>query len=257
MLAVAERLSEFSSCHSGPITKKKILHPTITMKKLVLLLSLTTTMVVTSLQAQTAIAEWNFSDFGASVTNTSFGPVAATAGVNTNGAVLNGVHSNALSVWSHPVGNGNADSLSANHWTAGDYFQFQFSTLTFSNIGMAWSQARSSTGPTNFSLRYSTDGSSFTTFTNYIVQISTGSNAWTSASNNPIFDFNYYLSSITALDNQADVYFRLVSEQTGATTGTGRIDNIAITGVPEPSTYAMLALAGAGFAGYVIRRRRR
>ena len=27
--------------------------------------------------------------------------------------------------------------------------------------------------------------------------------------------------------------------------------------VPEPSTYAMLALAGAGFAGYVIRRRRR
>ena len=29
------------------------------------------------------------------------------------------------------------------------------------------------------------------------------------------------------------------------------------TVVPEPSTYAMLALAGAGFAGYVIRRRRR
>ena len=27
--------------------------------------------------------------------------------------------------------------------------------------------------------------------------------------------------------------------------------------IPEPSTYAMLALAGAGFAGYVIRRRRR
>jgi hypothetical protein len=29
------------------------------------------------------------------------------------------------------------------------------------------------------------------------------------------------------------------------------------TVIPEPSTYAMLALAGAGFAGYVIRRRRR
>jgi len=227
------------------------------MKKLVLLLSLTTTMIVTSLQAQTTIAGWNFSDFGASVTNTSFGPVAATAGVNASGAVLNGVHSNALSVWSSPVGNGNADSLSANTWTAGDYFQFQFSTLTFSNIGMAWSQARSSTGPTNFSLRYSTDGSSFTTFTNYIVQISTSPNAWTSASNNPIFNFNYDLSSFTSLDDKTDVYFRLVSEQTAAGSGTGRIDNITITGVPEPSTYAMLALAGAGFAGYVIRRRRR
>jgi hypothetical protein len=227
------------------------------MKKLVLLLSSASAMAVTSLQAQTTIAQWNFSDFGTSVTNTTFGPVAATAGVNASGAVLNGVHSNALSVWSHPAGNGNADSLSANHWTAGDYFQFQFSTLTFSNIGMAWSQARSGTGPTNFSLRYSTDGSSFTTFTNYSVQISTGANAWTGASNNPIFNYSYDLSSFTSLDNQADVYFRLVSEQTAATTGTCRIDNIAITGVPEPSTYAMLALAGAGFAGYVIRRRRR
>jgi hypothetical protein len=27
--------------------------------------------------------------------------------------------------------------------------------------------------------------------------------------------------------------------------------------IPEPSTYAMLAMAGIGFAGYVIRRRRR
>ena len=34
-------------------------------------------------------------------------------------------------------------------------------------------------------------------------------------------------------------------------------DWASVTPVPEPSTYAMLALAGAGFAGYVIRRRRR
>jgi hypothetical protein len=32
---------------------------------------------------------------------------------------------------------------------------------------------------------------------------------------------------------------------------------IQVVAIPEPSTYAMLALAGAGFAGYVIRRRRR
>jgi autotransporter-associated beta strand protein len=33
--------------------------------------------------------------------------------------------------------------------------------------------------------------------------------------------------------------------------------SLVVNVVPEPSTYAMLALAGAGFAGYVIRRRRR
>ncbi len=36
-----------------------------------------------------------------------------------------------------------------------------------------------------------------------------------------------------------------------------QFDNASLEVVPEPSTYAMLALAGVGFAGYVIRRRRR
>ena len=38
---------------------------------------------------------------------------------------------------------------------------------------------------------------------------------------------------------------------------TAVFDSITVQVVPEPSTYAMLALAGVGFAGYVIRRRRR
>jgi len=43
------------------------------------------------------------------------------------------------------------------------------------------------------------------------------------------------------------------------TTGTATygLRGLEATVVPEPSTYALLALAGAGFAGYVIRRRRR
>ena len=40
-------------------------------------------------------------------------------------------------------------------------------------------------------------------------------------------------------------------------TSTYVLRGLEATVVPEPSTYAMLALAGAGFAGYVIRRRRR
>lgn len=224
------------------------------MKKFLTILTAFTLTTIAA-QSQSIIANWTFEPdpLPVNITNSAIGPFSPAVG---SGSVT-GLHASNNTAWSSPAGNGSSNSLSANNWTTGDYFQFQFSTLTFSNIGMAWSQARSSTGPTNFSLRYSTDGSSFTTFTNYIVQISASPNAWTSASNNPIFNYSYDLSSFTSLDNQADVYFRLVSEQTAAGGGTGRIDNISITGVPEPSTYAMLALAGAGFAGYVIRRRRR
>ena len=202
-------------------------------------------------QAQTIIANWTFEPdpLPINVTNSAIGPFSPAVG---SGSVT-GLHAVTNTVWSSPSGNGSSNSLSVNNWTTGDYFQFQFSTLTFSNIGMTWSQTRSGTGPTNFSLSYSTDGTAFTTFTNYsVAQVS-----WNSTSNNIAAIFTADFATTTSIDNQVDVYFRLVSEQTAASGGTGRVDDITITGVPEPSTYAMLALAGAGFAGYVIRRRRR
>lgn len=224
------------------------------MNKLFLTL---TALAVTALgaQAQTTIASWDFEPdpLAVNLTNTTFPSSGSYAADNGGTGFLTAVHASASTVWSSPAGNGSANSLSANNWATGDYFQFQFSTLTFSNIAITWSQTRSGTGLTNFSLRYSTDGSSFTTFTNYAVaQVTWGSTVFTNAS-----VFVADLTSVTAIDNQADVYFRLVADQTPASGGTGRIDDITITGVPEPSTYAMLALAGAGFAGYVIRRRRR
>jgi hypothetical protein len=44
----------------------------------------------------------------------------------------------------------------------------------------------------------------------------------------------------------------------GANTSTeGFINSMSIEAVPEPSTYAMLVVAGAAFAGYRFRRRKR
>ncbi len=62
------------------------------------------------------------------------------------------------------------------------------------------------------------------------------------------------------LDDQSSVWFRVSG--TTPSTGSGSrptigIDNFEITAVPEPSTYALLALSGLALAGYAARRRQR
>jgi len=63
-----------------------------------------------------------------------------------------------------------------------------------------------------------------------------------------IFDFENYAGSFATFDSTglADGYSATFNELNGT-----------VTVVPEPSTYAMLALAGAGFAAHIVRRRRR
>ena len=255
MLVVAERLRNSLFFQANPITKKQILHFKKTMKKFSITLAALAATVIAA-HAQTTIASWDFEPdpLIVNLTNTTFPSSGSYAADNGGTGFLTAGHASASTAWSSPSGNGSSNSLSANNWAIGDYIQFQFSTLTLSNIGITWSHFRSSTGPANFSLSYSTDGSAFTSFTNY----APSTNTWSSVSNNIASVFTADLTSITLIDNQADVYFRLVAGSApSASSGTSRIDDVTISVVPEPSTYAMLALAGAGFAGYVIRRRRR
>jgi hypothetical protein len=52
-------------------------------------------------------------------------------------------------------------------------------------------------------------------------------------------------------------YSFAMAARTGADFENVFVDSISATTVPEPSTYALLALAAAGLGGYVLRRRRR
>jgi len=190
------------------------------------------------------------------------GPFAAEVGT---GSAL-GLHAGA-STYSSPVGNGSTHSFSSNTWAIGDYYQFQTATTGFSGIAVSWDQTSSNTGPAGFKLAYSTDGTNFTDFASYNVIANSatpiGAGAWTGATVNSAYRFNYDLSAISALNSQAAVYFRLVDTNTmpagaGSTFGAGgtnRVDNFTISAIPEPSTYALL-LGFAGFAGALLRRRR-
>ena len=235
------------------------------MKKIILLIAIGSVLNLDHARSSVILANWSFENYTASATPTATGPtLLAEAGLGAGVAVATGVHASSSTVWSAPVGNGSTKAFNSNNWAVGDYFQFRTSSSGYTGITLGWDQTGSSTGPTNFSLLYSTDsGASFTKFADYAIVKSTGSlinfsdnstgGAWSSAKTAINTSYSYDFSSITGLDNNSNIVFRLAQlnnittgTSTVAGTGTGRIDNVIITAsVPEPSSGALLVLGGA------------
>lgn len=192
------------------------------------------------------IALWTFeSNTDATANNRPAETGPGLASVNTGGTI------------SSPAGQGSAKSFSSNGWNTGEYFQFASSTAGYGNVSVEWDQTGSDTGPRDFKLAYSTDGSTFTDVAPYAV----ANVSWSSTTphTNPLDHFKFDLS--TALNNASTAYFRLIDTSTTSinggtvgTSGTSRIDNFTITGdpVPLPAT----ATAGALLLGVLTTKRR-
>jgi len=212
-----------------------------------------------------AITEWTFESTSASIAGTSNHIDNIAADVGTG--VASGVHAGAGTVWSSPAGNFSSHSFSSTLWAVGDYYQFQTSTRGLSGIAVVWDQTGSSTGPRDFQLSYSLDGSTFTPVGSGYTVLQNGlapNPSWGASTGSGAYTLGYDLSGITAVDNAASVYFRLTDTDTtstsGGTVGTGgtdRIDNFTVqtAPVPEPTSIA-LGIAG-GLAGLVILKRRK
>ena len=236
------------------------------MKKIILLIAIGSVLNLNCARASVVLANWTFETYNAANLTAATGPaLLAEAGLGAGVAVATGVHASSSAVWSTPAGNGSTKSFSVNNWAVGDYFQFRTSSSGYTGITLGWDQTGSSSGPTNFSLLYSTDsGASFTKFADYGIVKSTGSlinysdsttgSGWSTTTTKIATNtsYSYDFSSITGLDNNSNIVFRLAQLNnitTGTTTvgtsGTGRIDNVIITAsVPEPSSGALLVLGG-------------
>lgn len=212
------------------------------------------------------LAQWTFETSPpADVTDsTTISGISADTGTGT----ASGIHASALTDWSTPTGNGSANSLSANTWAIGDYYQFSIVTTGYEDIFLGWAQTSSGTGPGEFKLAYQVNGGGFTDFLNYTVLPNQagapGLGTWSSSVENTGYNFSADLSAVTALDNAAAVDFRLIMRTdsdstppgTVAAAGTSRVDNFTVTAtaVPEPSAFALAGLAGLVLMAY--RRRR-
>jgi hypothetical protein len=249
------------------------------MKKRVILASVMAFTLAAASAKATTIAQWTF-DTAASTNaiNSSLSPGANVAGpsvpADVGSGTANGLHA-AATAYSTPAGDldptiaasdpgataanssPSTHAWSSTQWQVGDYYQFQVSTLGLTGVQVEWDQAGSNTGPGQFGLQWSTNGTTFTSIGGtHTVPLSTWNTTTSQAAS-----LQSQSSFAGAVDNAATVTFRVVDLSTVsvnlgtvATGGTDRIDNFTVIAVPEPSTVAMI---GAGVLGmFAIRRRR-
>lgn len=195
------------------------------------------------------IAQWTFE----TVPPTSSGTLLADDGIGTAFAH----HADSSTVYSSPTGNGSAHSWASDHWSVGDYYQFNFSAAGYYDLSLSFSIASDTPGPAKFGLSYSTDGVNFTRFTPVDGYDIYESPVWNS-SNQDFTYLNGFNSPFPAETVAMRIYLPSnVGENGLPVTGAGkmRIDDVWIQGapVPEPGTWAALALG----AGVVLRRRKR
>jgi hypothetical protein len=130
-------------------------------------------------------------------------------------------------------------------------FKFDLSSIV-DPVKITFAAQRTGTGFTSQTWEWSTDGTNYNLI-GALVDGTTQGTLQSSFAKSGILD----LPEFSGLSGQADAYVRVTFAGASSSGGNNRMDNIQFNAVPEPSTYAMLALAGAGFAGYVVRRRRR
>jgi hypothetical protein len=240
------------------------MHP---MVKMILSVLSVLLLVVTASHAA-ILAGWTFETStpgggpGLSTTAASIGSISAETGNGTG----SGVHASSSTVWSNPQGNGSPESFGADHWAVGDHFQFQTSSSGFGQIQIAWDQVSSGGGPRDFILKYSTDGSLFSQFGGvYTILENVSPNNWSSSPTRTSTHYSADLSTVTGLDNQGAIYFRLIANSTVSAnggivgpTGASRVDNFTITAVPEPTEWALISCIGlSGICGVETWRRKR
>ena len=229
-------------------------------------LAIAFTLLVASAAAQSqTLAQWNFNSVPPDASTatgsllTSVGSGTATL-VGTTGSFASGVGSTDLvaadnSAW----GTTGYATQGTGDRTRG--VQFNVSTVGSNLIAVSWDQRLSNTAARSAQFQYSLNGTTFTDF-GAVFSGSPGDTWYNSrtvdlssvagAGNNANFAFRV----VAAFEPSTSLYTAATTGSAYATTGTWRFDQVTVTAVPEPGTYAMM-FAGLAMTGFMASRRNR
>lgn len=134
------------------------------------------------------------------------------------------------------------------------YFQNNTgSTITSLTINYDIERYRINTAAASVSMFYSLNGTSWTAISNSTSTFSTGSSSYTFSS--PTTDNKSISLTGLGINTSSSIYLRWNFDTTGSNSQGLGLDNVSVTAIPEPSTYA--AIAGVLALGGVMWHRRR
>lgn len=215
--------------------------------------------------AQTTIAYWNFNNLpaigtagtpGTGVIPTSVSPTSGTASLSLTGwagtvddfagTTLNALNGDVAGASLSLIAGGVAAPFPGN----GSFIDFTFSTAGLADIAVTFATRGTSTGFDSGIWSYSLNsGASFTA--SLLPGTATRSTTFATTS----VDFTV----IPDIDDKSVVVLRYTLSGSTTAAGNNRIDNlqiIALSAIPEPSTYAAIAGIGALGLAFLARRRR-
>jgi hypothetical protein len=243
------------------------------MKKLLTALSLTTAMLFSAAQAElvtnsfTATFTWgsanNVASFpynGTAIDDLTIGN-AEKVGITTSSSANNFRATN----WALDTSSGPDFSLTG-VVDLGKYIQFTLTADAGATLNMTsidFGVGRSATGPRQWQWRSSVDdfASILSNYSSLNASLSESGGVVTNPDANSNWAGNVLDLSDASFQGLSSVTLRLYGYNSETNTGTGGLAGVTTFDgamvVPEPSTYALLALSGLALAGYAARRRQR
>ncbi len=191
--------------------------------------------LMTSANAQTLLVNYDFASAVAGTPCTA-APLTTATGVTSTFTTTTGTCTTPAGTASTAppafVANAASQSVSVTGFATGSSngFLFQLSGVSsFQNYMLFFQAQRSGTGPVNADVQYSTNGTTFTTFQT----INPGNGVFAA--------FSIDLSSIAAIENQPNVYFRVLGSGGTGAAGTFRIDNFQVQAMGMTSAGAVIS----------------